>query len=220
MPGQFAFLLTEETVRVPADAIALISMRVGYKFRGLINVSGFHVDPGFSGKLLFGVYNAGAKEIILTRREPLFLIVYADLDKESSFIYAGKASGRKQIDADLIEGMTGQVFSPMLLERQIRELQDSNNRLAREVAGVTGTSMFLIGITAIAIAIVIALFTTDTAKIWFGMVTKGALDAYEATVREQAKSLPLRAPTTSAPPATSGPRPTAVATPAQSEKKK
>ena len=46
-PGQFAFLLTEEVVSVPPDALAFISIRAKTKFRGLVNVSGFHVDPGY-----------------------------------------------------------------------------------------------------------------------------------------------------------------------------
>ena len=46
-PGQFAFLLTEEFVSVPVDALAFISIRATIKFRGLVNVSGFHVDPGY-----------------------------------------------------------------------------------------------------------------------------------------------------------------------------
>ena len=52
-PGQFANLLTTETVRVPDDAIGLISMKFTLKQPGLVNVSGFHVDPGYVGKLLF-----------------------------------------------------------------------------------------------------------------------------------------------------------------------
>jgi dCTP deaminase len=40
--GQFALLLTEEWVAIPHDAIGLISVRSGLKFRGLVNVSGFH----------------------------------------------------------------------------------------------------------------------------------------------------------------------------------
>src|SRR5258708_16870827 len=51
-PGQFAFLLTEEIVSVPADALAFISIRAKTKFRGLVNVSGFHVDPGYRGQLI------------------------------------------------------------------------------------------------------------------------------------------------------------------------
>ncbi|RIZ69789.1 MAG: deoxycytidine triphosphate deaminase [Methylococcales bacterium] len=79
-PGQFAFLLTLETVKVPKNAIAFISMKAGVKFKGLINVSGFHVDPGFEGKLLFSVYNAGPSPIHLEHGKRCFLIWYANLD--------------------------------------------------------------------------------------------------------------------------------------------
>jgi dCTP deaminase len=48
---------------------------------GLINVSGFHVDPGFYGKLIYAVYNAGPSEIHLSRGTEMFLIWFADLDK-------------------------------------------------------------------------------------------------------------------------------------------
>src|SRR5690349_1888369 len=56
-PGQFGLLLTEEQVMVPNNAIGLISIKAGIKFRGLVNVSGFHVDPMFKGRLKFSVYN-------------------------------------------------------------------------------------------------------------------------------------------------------------------
>src|SRR5437879_5393875 len=68
-PGQFGLLVTEERVTIPVDAIGFISIKTGVKFRGLVNVSGFHVDPGFSGKLKFAVYNAGSQSIILDRSQ-------------------------------------------------------------------------------------------------------------------------------------------------------
>src|SRR5579862_6490758 len=81
--GQFGFILTEERVRVPVEAIAFISIRAGYKFRGLVNVSGFHVDPGYDGRLVFAVFNAGPGPVHLSRGEACFLIWYADLDRPS-----------------------------------------------------------------------------------------------------------------------------------------
>lgn len=36
--GQFGFILTEERLSVPQGAIGFISIRAGYKFRGLVNV--------------------------------------------------------------------------------------------------------------------------------------------------------------------------------------
>jgi dCTP deaminase len=123
-PGQFAFLLTFETVRVPPSAIALISMRAKYKFQGLINVSGFHVDPGWDGKLLFSVYNAGPIEVVIERHEPLFLIVYADLDRTSAKTYKGHSQHQDSIKPALLQNMLSQVFSPLMLQRRVDELAD------------------------------------------------------------------------------------------------
>ncbi|TVP62643.1 MAG: hypothetical protein EA343_10530 [Nodularia sp. (in: Bacteria)] len=81
-PGQFAFLITSETIKVPNNSLALISMKFKYKSRGLINVSGLHVDPGYSGKLIFAVYNAGPLHLHLARGERVFTIWYTDLDED------------------------------------------------------------------------------------------------------------------------------------------
>lgn len=124
-PGQFAFLMTQESVSVPDDALALISMRAGYKFKGLINVSGFHVDPGWQGKLLFSVYNAGPAEVIVQLGDPMFLIVYADLDCSSTKVYTGGSKGQTQIKASLLQNMTEQIFSPLMLQRQVEVLVES-----------------------------------------------------------------------------------------------
>src|SRR5689334_22348820 len=86
-PGQFGLLLTEEKVRIPNNAIGFISIKAGIKFRGLVNVSGFHVDPGFSGRLKFSVYNAGSQNIVLQRKERVFLLWFSDLDQPTADVY-------------------------------------------------------------------------------------------------------------------------------------
>lgn len=78
-PGQFGILVTEEEVTIPNDMLAFISIKSKKKMVGLVNVSGFHVDPGFTGKLKFSVYNAGAGDIFLDVGKPLFLIWFAQL---------------------------------------------------------------------------------------------------------------------------------------------
>lgn len=89
--GQFGLILSEEEVTVPKNAIAFISIRAQYKFKGLVNVSGFHVDPGYRGRLIFSVYNAGSQSVPLARGEECFIIWYADVDsmckREKSGIY-------------------------------------------------------------------------------------------------------------------------------------
>lgn len=73
-PGDFALLLTEECVRLPPDVMAFISLRFGYKRKGLINVSGFHVDPTYYGRIIFSVFNAGPRDIVFRRGDHLFMM--------------------------------------------------------------------------------------------------------------------------------------------------
>lgn len=56
-----------------------ISIRFTYKQKGMINISGFHVDPYYKGKLIFSVYNAGPSDILLKKGERVFMIFFQRL---------------------------------------------------------------------------------------------------------------------------------------------
>ncbi len=119
--GQFGFILTEEEVFVPDDAIAFISIKSKSKFKGLINVSGFHVDPGYKGRLIFSVFNAGPAPVHLERGMALFLIWYADLDRKTD--RKKTHSGHNNIHPDLINGIPGEVYSFRMLSKQMIEIE-------------------------------------------------------------------------------------------------
>jgi len=80
-PGQFALLTTHEEIKIPSDILALIAVRNRFKIQGLINISGFHVDPTYEGKLLFAVQNVGPSDVRLKYKEPTFSIFFATLEK-------------------------------------------------------------------------------------------------------------------------------------------
>jgi len=117
-PGQFAFLLTDEIVRVPPDAMAWISMEARIKWRGLVNVSGFHVDPGFHGRLVFAVFNAGPVPVHLRQGQAAFLIWYAGLDRVSERIKNEPV--QTNIPIDLITGISGELHSSLACLRRSR----------------------------------------------------------------------------------------------------
>ena len=124
-PGQFAFLMTEETVKVPRNAMAFISMKATFKMKGLVNVSGFHADPGWSGQLIFAVFNAGPAAVHLHQGLPLFLVWYSDLDHESE-----KSKGKPGYDhipAEMINTLTGGINSLHALDKRVGE-EVSNRR--------------------------------------------------------------------------------------------
>ena len=151
-PGQFAFLITEEVVAVPADALAFISIRAKTKFRGLINVSGFHVDPGFRGQLTFAVFNAGPVPIHLKRGQAIFLIWYASLDSETALKKEGPV--RKGLDPELITAVAGELQSFAGLSKKIKDVEKS---LGDRVHALEKEQTYYRVIGAIALAIVIAL---------------------------------------------------------------
>lgn len=129
-PGQFGLLTTEEVISIPPDAIGFISIRATIKFKGLINVSGFHVDPGYKGRLKFSVYNAGARQIHLERGEIIFMLWYADLNATTEDVIKEKKEKYFKIVSQDRECMDGEVASPgqllkdvTSLRRQIRFIQ-------------------------------------------------------------------------------------------------
>jgi len=120
-PGQFAYIQTEEIVKVPADALAFISIRARVKWKGLVNVSGFHVDPGYQGRLTFAVFNAGPSPVHLRRGERCLLIWYADLDRKSHSIKSSPASNH--IDLLFVNSISGELHSLDGLAERIRNTE-------------------------------------------------------------------------------------------------
>ncbi len=150
--GQFALLITEESVSVPQDALAFISIRAGYKFQGLVNVSGFHVDPGFSGRLIFSVFNAGPGSVHLARGEDCFHIWFADIRDHTPM---GDKIGYEVIPPSLVKHIAEGVQSLSSLETKINETE---KKLADRVVSIEkqqsimwwlGTVLLGVGITVL-----------------------------------------------------------------------
>lgn len=127
-PGQFAYLITHEKINIPTDCLAFISMKFSTKASGLVNVSGFHVDPGYSGKLIFAVYNAGVKRIPIRMGMDIFLIWFSSLDNEDSKPKNSK-KGFDEIPTTILENSqdaeTLKNLSAKITELELRSTQSS-----------------------------------------------------------------------------------------------
>jgi dCTP deaminase len=124
-PGQFGLLYTTERVQIPANVIAFISIKASKKLDGLVNISGFHVDPGYSGRLKFSVYNAGTQTIPLQFGKPAFLIWFCDLDQatEDPYGYPHHHVDQKGIAPDERVRMSEPVPSPTALDERVQILE-------------------------------------------------------------------------------------------------
>lgn len=151
-PGQFALLFSKETVNIPADVIAFISLKGNIKFKGLINISGFQVNPGFSGRLKFSVYNASGDDVHLNVGEPCFQIWFADLDDSTMDPYnkeTGHYQNQCRFTPDDFDRMSEARHSPESLNKRLTEIER------------TVSMMFAVGtvvVFPIVIGFVIAIF--------------------------------------------------------------
>lgn len=159
-PGQFAYLLSQETFDIPPNAMAFISMRTGIKFQGLINISGFHVDPGYKGKLIFAAYNASPSPIQICAGDTIFKIWFADLDRtsEEKFLYDGE--GQSGISNSLIRGMSKEIYSLQSMAVKIRTLEQKlDHKLAEQKPIIANLTRLWSAIsTGVVIAIIGAVF--------------------------------------------------------------
>ncbi|HEX8815115.1 MAG TPA: hypothetical protein VF753_06415 [Terriglobales bacterium] len=86
-PGQFAILTCHERINLQKGDIhageqsymGFIAVRTTFKMQGLVNISGFHVDPTHQGTLLFAVQNVGPIDILLKYLEPTFTIFFSEV---------------------------------------------------------------------------------------------------------------------------------------------
>jgi len=133
--GQFGLLITEEEIDLPLNILAFISIKASKKMTGLVNVSGFHVDPGFRGKLKFSVYNAGADPIVLDVGKPLFPIWFYELPEENADPYNGRHQGQLFITADDVNRLQGEVASPAALKKDLDDLRATVRQWKAAVIG-------------------------------------------------------------------------------------
>jgi len=191
--GQFALLYTDEVVSIPANVIAFISLKGTVKFKGLINISGFQVDPGFRGRLKFSVYNAGSVDVHLNFGEPCFLIWFAEMDKATKDPYDGHYINQKGISAEDRDRMSSPNLSPVALSRRVDELEE------KRIGSLEFRLNVFIGITAVIMAsIVLPLFVGVAQPLFnsfFERSPKNAVSGPPPATNGIASNSPLQAQT-------------------------
>lgn len=120
--GEFALLITREFLNIPTNILGLMTMKIKYKGTGLINVSGFHVDPGFSGQFFYSVYNAGPTDMKLKWKEPVFTIFLATLAQPTSG-YEGDHQGQQGLPPDLVSELGRPPVNIVKLDERLIEVE-------------------------------------------------------------------------------------------------
>lgn len=123
-PGEFGILMTHEYIFVPPDLLGFISVRLTHKQKGLVNISGFHVDPGFYGRLMFSVFNAGPKDVPLRYKDRVFMIMFNELTNGNELkCPRSKWGGMTNIPVETLSGLAGSSVSVRSLDKRISRIE-------------------------------------------------------------------------------------------------
>lgn len=80
-PGSYAGIISFEKMKLPSDIFVRIGSKRALSYDGVILLTGTIVDPGYSGHLLFGLYNASQKRVILRSQRKICNITFEYLPK-------------------------------------------------------------------------------------------------------------------------------------------
>ena len=114
-------------------------------------MSGFHVDPGFHGRLNFAVFNAGPVTVHLRQGQPIFLIWYADL---SDGVESSRHPGPCQLQSEWINGVSGKLHSLASLASSVTSAEQ---RLDGRLDSVTRELAIFRVVAAIALTLLVTI---------------------------------------------------------------
>ena len=83
-PGEVVYVLTKEKVNLPSDMYMSLSANRGMSEYGVLTLGGFAVDPGYSGKLMFGLFNYSSTPFALMPGSKLIGGVFYQLSEDES----------------------------------------------------------------------------------------------------------------------------------------
>jgi len=163
--GDFALVLTQESVKFPMNMAASIGMRSGLARMGLILLHGMQIDPGFEGHLRFGLYNSAPRRITLDYGDDLCMLEFHKLSVA--------ATKECPPNDDLIKGRIPEgdkQFLRMLETTSLSKLSEDVRGLSKSVQELAHTTQQLTNQSKIAIGGIIAILIAVIANIIKGMI--------------------------------------------------
>lgn len=150
-PGETALLMTYEKVRIPEDHMAFLSLKTKHAAKGLINISGFHIDPNWKGKLVFSLYNSGPRPVVLRYKEPIYHMFIVQLSgrawepAEKSGIPDEKRKksmsfyDMEGIPSSWMESIKGPPISLVSLDKELRVMKERQRILIALLVAIFGS---------------------------------------------------------------------------------
>lgn len=90
--GEFVLLTSMECLSLPDDVVAHAGLVSRHAQSGLVSLFSPQIDPGFQGRLVVPLFNAGQRPIILVYREPMFTVEFVRTTRRARRWSAGRSA--------------------------------------------------------------------------------------------------------------------------------
>jgi len=80
--GEFALITTRENVTLANNMVGHIGLKSYYVRKGVVVLAGLQIDPGFTGILVLGVYNASSRSISIDYLNSICTVEFHRLSKD------------------------------------------------------------------------------------------------------------------------------------------
>ena len=115
--GEFALVTTRENVTLANNIVGHIGLKSYYVRKGVVVLAGLQIDPGFSGVLVLGVYNASSRSISLDYLNSICTVEFHRLTKSVEVPFsrqdlrAQKLGTIPKVDRDYLKTLETQSLS-------------------------------------------------------------------------------------------------------------
>lgn len=124
-PGSYAGIISMEKVKLPANVFAQIGSKRKFSYDGLILLTGSIIDPGYEGHLLFGLYNASTKKVVLPIRTKICNVVFHRLSRDVKPVAPDPYLLNGEFPPDFLKQMANvEVLPWSKISEEVRRIQE------------------------------------------------------------------------------------------------
>jgi deoxycytidine triphosphate deaminase len=105
-PGEVCYAITSESLNMPDDLTAILSLPMGLIKKGLMLTKQPPIDQGYKGKIVCMLYNLSANDVSIKRGEKILTIEFIKLNAPSDVEYQGTYQGLQTLNDFLEEPIT------------------------------------------------------------------------------------------------------------------
>lgn len=135
-PGAYGGIISFEKLILPADIHARIGSKRAMSYDGVILLTGSIVDPGYEGHLLFGLYNASQRRVVIRSKRKICNIVFERL------AHSPEKPGMS--DPDLVKGEFPQLFVDKMTNMEVLPWMQISERV-KQIEAITSDILDLKG---------------------------------------------------------------------------